>query len=173
MKKLNLLYLLLICFGLVGSIWAQAPLQNASSEELVEKLNPVQQKTRSLSRNLVPEVPNLAEKPSVDLVIQFEFGSAKLIDQSKILLENLANAMQGDVLTKYSFNVEGHTDSVGSQAYNLKLSKERAQAVVNYLVSRGVGKERLVGVGKGSTQLLLVDRPDAPENRRVRIVVNT
>ena len=160
--------------GLAQLACAQAPLENASTEDLVDKLAPRPiQKTRSLSRNLVPESQASVEKPSVDLVIQFEFGSAKLKDESKPLLDNLAMAMQGNVLTKYSFNIEGHTDSIGTQAYNLKLSDQRAQAVIYYLMTKGVSKNRLVGVGKGFSEPLQEGKPDAPENRRVRIIVNT
>jgi len=164
---------LLLSVVFINSTQAQSLLQNASTEDLVERLNPSQSKTRSLSRNLVPEEKNKSEKPSVDLVIQFEFGSAKLMNQSKALLDNLAAAMKGDVLIKYSFNIEGHTDSVGLQSYNLKLSNQRAQSVISYLASKGVNKDRLVGIGKGSSIPLLVDTPEASENRRVRIIVNT
>jgi OOP family OmpA-OmpF porin len=69
--------------------------------------------------------------------------------------------------------VEGHTDSDGSDAYNLKLSQRRAQAVVDYLVSRGIDGSRLspVGYGEGAP----VAPNDTPENkyknRRVDLVV--
>jgi len=172
--KFKSLILCLFSAWLFQSAYAQTPLQNASSEDLVDKLAPrPTQKTRGLSRNLVPEAQTSVEKPSVDLVIEFEFGSAKLKEESKPLLDNLATAMKGNVLTKYTFNVEGHTDSIGSKAYNLKLSYQRAQAVISYLNTRGVSMSRLVGVGKGFSEPLQEGRPDAPENRRVRIIVNT
>jgi outer membrane protein OmpA-like peptidoglycan-associated protein len=168
------MFLLVALISFYGLSFAQAPLQNASTDDLLEKLTPQPaQKTRSLSRNLVPEAQVKAEKPSVDLVIQFEFGSAKLLDTSKPLLDNLATVMKGDVLTKYTFNIEGHTDSVGSAIYNKQLSNQRAITVINYLVSKGVSRNRLVGIGKGSAEPLVADKPDSPENRRVRIIVNT
>jgi len=171
--KLKYFLTLLFCLSLIDLARAQAPLQNASTEDLIERLNPSQPQTRSLGRNLVPEARNKTEKPAVDLVIQFEFGSAKLMEQSKVLLDNLANAMKGNVLAKYSFDVEGHTDSIGDKSYNLRLSNLRAQSVISYLTSRGVSRDRLIAIGKGSSSPLLAENPEAPENRRVRIVVNT
>jgi outer membrane protein OmpA-like peptidoglycan-associated protein len=174
MKLINLC-LWVALFSISMNSQAEMPLKNASVEDFVERLSPPVSapKTRSLSRNLVPDSPASTEKPSVDLSIQFEFDSVKLEDQSKDLLDKLAIAMRGNTLARYTFNVEGHTDSVGSDPYNLRLSKLRAQSVVNYLSSRGVDKSRLVAIGKGSTDPLLPEHPGAPENRRVRIIVNT
>ena len=165
---------LLLFTLLVGVAYAQAPLQNATTEELLEKLTPAsQQKTRSLSRNMVVDGQASKTKTAVDLVIQFDFGSAQLLDASKPLLDSLAKAMNANALANFTFNVEGHTDSVGSASFNQQLSDQRATAVVNYLVARGVTKNRLVSVGKGSADPLTTSKPDSPENRRVRIIVNS
>jgi len=48
--------------------------------------------------------------------------------------------------------VTGHTDPIGSQAYNQKLSERRADAVRNYLVSKGVAKDKIETLGMGKTQ---------------------
>jgi outer membrane protein OmpA-like peptidoglycan-associated protein len=117
-------------------------------------------------RNLTPEV---REKPNVDLVINFEFNSAKLLTESKPLLDNLAKAIKSDQLRNLSFVVEGHTDIKGTPAYNLKLSDQRASSVVQYLTNQGVEKNRLKAIGKGSSELLIPDQPEAAENRRVKI----
>jgi outer membrane protein OmpA-like peptidoglycan-associated protein len=107
------------------------------------------------------------------LSIQFEFDSAKLLPESRPLLDNLAKAINSDKLRGFSFVVEGHTDIIGSSEYNQKLSDQRALSVLTYLVSKGVSKERLKAIGKGSTELLTPDKPDAAENRRVRIILNS
>ena len=122
-------------------------------------------KTRGM-RNLTPEI---REKPSIDLVINFEFNSSKLLPDSRPLLDNLAKAMKNDQLSGLSFVVEGHTDLKGTPAYNLKLSDQRASSVVQYLSIKGVEKNRLRALGKGSTELLIPDQPEAAENRRVKI----
>jgi outer membrane protein OmpA-like peptidoglycan-associated protein len=168
--------LLAFIFGIfiVGHVSSQVPIDSISSEDLLDRLTPkAVQKTRSLGRSLVKDGQAEQSSPSVDLVIQFEFGSAKILDESKPLLNKLATVMNADSLSRYTFNVEGHTDSVGSDAFNQQLSEKRASAIVNYLASKGVSKTRLIGIGKGSSSPLVLDRPDASENRRVRIIVNS
>ena len=162
---------ILVSFFLVGTGYAQAPMRSATSEELIQKLEPSSptMRTRGM-RNLTPEA---REKPNVDLSIQFEFDSAKLLPESRPLLDNLAKAINSDKLRGFTFVVEGHTDIVGSTEYNQKLSDQRALSVLAYLASKGVSKERLKALGKGSTELLMPDKPDAAENRRVRIILNS
>ena len=161
--------------SLVGLVGAQSPIQSATPDELIEKLNPnsatnaTPLRTRGF-RNLTPEV---REKPNVDLVIQFEFNSALLLPDSRPLLDNLAQAINSDQLRGLAFLVEGHTDGVGKPAYNLKLSDQRASSVLRYLSSKGVSKERLKAIGKGSNELLLPEKPDAAENRRVKIALDS
>jgi len=139
------------------------PMKNASVDQLVEQLaGPEQPKTRSL-RNLKPE------PRSIDLVIQFDFDSAKLQESSKPLLDNLVAAMKNDRLMSVRFKVEGHTDAKGSEAYNQNLSMRRAESVVTYMADKGIEKERMEGIGKGFSDLLYPDKPQAMENRRVRI----
>ena len=164
-------YLMLVSFFLVGTGYAQAPMRSATSEELIQKLEPSSPPllTRGM-RNLTPEA---RQKPNVDLSIQFEFDSAKLLPESRPLLDNLAKAINSDKLRGFTFVVEGHTDIVGSAEYNQKLSDQRALSVLAYLASKGVPKERLKALGKGSTELLMPDKPDAAENRRVRIILNS
>jgi outer membrane protein OmpA-like peptidoglycan-associated protein len=142
------------------------PLKNATVNDLVEKLSPPveQARTRSLGgRNL-----SVAPK-SIDLVIQFDLDSAKLKEPSKPLLDNLASAMKNERLANMRFKVEGHTDAQGTEDYNRKLSLERAQSVLTYLAAQGIDKDRLTEEGKGFSELLLPEKPKAPENRRVRI----
>ena len=163
--------LMLVSFFLVSTGYAQAPMRSATSEELIQKLEPSSPPllTRGM-RNLTPEA---RQKPNVDLSIQFEFDSAKLLPESRPLLDNLAKAINSDKLRGFTFVVEGHTDIVGSAEYNQKLSDARALSVLAYLATKGVSKERLKALGKGSTELLMPDKPDAAENRRVRIILNS
>lgn len=143
-------------------VFAQ-PLSNASVEQIVEQLAlPEQPRTRNL-RNLKPEAR------SIDLVIQFDYNSSDLQENSKPLLDNLIAAMKTDRLKNLRFNVEGHTDAKGSKSYNQNLSFRRADSVVNYMAGMGIEKERLVGLGKGFSELLYPEKPHAMENRRVRI----
>ena len=156
-------YLIAIVACFFFSSTHSQPIGSASVDKLVEQLAPEETtRTRSL-RNLK------VEPKSVDLVVQFDFDSARLQDSAKPLLDNLAGAMKSDKLIALRFSVEGHTDAKGTETYNIQLSRKRAASVVQYLINSGVSKERLESAGKGYSQLLYADRPDAMENRRVKI----
>ncbi len=109
-------------------------------------------------------------RPSLSLLIQFDFDSARVRPVSQQDLVNLAAALQSKELQDSKFAIEGHTDSKGRFEYNLRLSQQRADAVRDVLVSQGVKLERLKAQGKGSSELSLRAQPEAAENRRVRIV---
>ena len=113
---------------------------------------------------------NAPAKPSLSLMIQFDFNSATVRPESQQALANLARALKSRELVDFRFAVEGHTDAKGRADYNLKLSQSRANAVKSYLASEGVDPGRLVASGKGSTEPALPADPFAAENRRVRIV---
>jgi outer membrane protein OmpA-like peptidoglycan-associated protein len=157
--------LILFILSLVTMVAAQSqPAKSLSTDELIEKLAVPYSNTRSLtSRNLVPQ------PKSVDLVIQFEFDSAKVKAESKPQLDSLAVALKSDRLKDMPFLVEGHTDAKGSAEYNQNLSLKRANSVVEYLAQQGVESDRLRAEGKGFNELLFPDKPLAMENRRVRI----
>ena len=145
-----------------------APTQKSMADVLVEKLAPAddQPKTRSMgSRNIV------VKPKSVDLVIQFDLDSSKLRNESRPLLDDLVSAMKNERLANLKFKVEGHTDKQGSEQHNMKLSQNRADSVITYLTSKGIESARLAGEGKGFSELLMPEKPEAAENRRVRITV--
>jgi outer membrane protein OmpA-like peptidoglycan-associated protein len=109
-------------------------------------------------------------RPSLSLLIQFDFNSSKVRPESQQALANLALALQSRELEASRFAIEGHTDAKGRAEYNLHLSQQRADAVREFLASRGVATARLAPVGKGATELANQADPLAAENRRVRIV---
>ena len=68
--------------------------------------------------------------------------------------------------------LEGHTSAGGDAAFNQKLSGDRAQAAVTFLVDHeGIDASRLEAVGKGSSELKNKENPLAPENRRTEFIV--
>jgi outer membrane protein OmpA-like peptidoglycan-associated protein len=73
----------------------------------------------------------------------------------------------GDV----NIEVAGHTDSKGSDAYNMKLSQQRAEAVRNFLISRGVAADRLTAKGYGESQPVADNATEEGrfQNRRVEL----
>lgn len=123
---------------------------------------------RPSARFTEPEWP---PKPaSIDLALQFEFNSNRVtVDSMKTLLA-LAQALASPDLAGMRFLVQGHTDATGLASYNVKLSQARAEQVKRILVQNKVDARRLTAEGKGSSEPADPAHPDAPENRRVRIV---
>lgn len=103
----------------------------------------------------------------VPTTINFAFDSAVLDAQARAVLDRQAHWIRQ--FPEARFRVYGHTDLVGSAAYNQRLGQRRANAAVAYLVSRGVSRSRLEGVvSLGQTQPLIVT--DQPEMRNRRTV---
>lgn len=80
-------------------------------------------------------------------------------------------ALKLPALAERRFIIEGHTDSVGSRAFNLDLSHRRAQAVADYLTAMGVTPTRLKVVGYGFDRPLDGRTAQAEENRRVEALL--
>jgi OmpA-OmpF porin, OOP family len=103
---------------------------------------------------------------TVGFHIQFAFDSADILAQSRPFLDQLGKVLAAE--PRLSVVVEGHTDATGGDAYNLALSKRRAESVKAYLTQVWkVAPERLTVEGKGKGEPL-VTNPYAPENRRVQ-----
>jgi outer membrane protein OmpA-like peptidoglycan-associated protein len=116
-----------------------------------------------------PGQPTPPDPWFIDLQIQYEFNSAVILEESHPLLNQVALALNSPRLKSVRFDVEGHTDGVGSKANNEILSMRRAQSVVVYLTSAGVAADRMHAVGKGFSELLYPFEPKSAANRRVRI----
>ena len=97
---------------------------------------------RGLSRRQASE-----SDPSVNLNIPFELNSSALKPQASEQLKQLELALTSDALGKNRFMVAGHTDAKGSAQYNKQLSLRRAQAVKQFLVTKGMDAGRLDTVG--------------------------
>jgi outer membrane protein OmpA-like peptidoglycan-associated protein len=103
--------------------------------------------------------------------IYFHTNKATLQEISNEPLNQLA-----DILNKYpnaKLTIEGHTDNTGSNAYNLTLSKNRAQAVVDYLVKKGIAATRLNAVGFGEDKPVTTNNTAEGRtlNRRVELIL--
>ena len=148
--------------------------KDPSSEEIADKLVP-KNKTRGISVGTTtaaaaPSAAATATAVSFDQ-IKFQFNSAELAPESKTFLEKIGTALTSDKLNGYKFEVQGHTDAKGSAAYNMALSKRRAESVKKYLVENyKIDANRLKVVGKGKTDLLDKDNPESAVNRRVVFV---
>lgn len=109
---------------------------------------------------------------SISMQIQFGFNSDRIEGASATTMSNLASALSSDELKGRTFQVVGHTDGVGSAAYNMHLSQMRAASVKRFLIDHGVAGNRLSASGKGASDLLNASDPTAGENRRVEIVAS-
>jgi outer membrane protein OmpA-like peptidoglycan-associated protein len=103
--------------------------------------------------------------------ITFAFDSYKLKPEFDPVLDKLATTLVE--YNKTVIQIAGHTDSVGSHAYNMKLSEQRADSVKSYLVSRGVPAARLDTVGAGPDHPIASNDTEAgrAQNRRVEITI--
>lgn len=107
------------------------------------------------------------ETRRMDLRVSFLLNSAQLTTQAQEEAKVFAKALLLPELATKRFRIEGHTDSSGSRALNMDLSKRRAQAVADYLASLGVQSDRLEVRGYGPDRPLPGHSPSAPDNRRV------
>jgi outer membrane protein OmpA-like peptidoglycan-associated protein len=124
--------------------------------------------------SVAPRHAGPAKTPVAQMMITFSSNSSTLTDSAQATLDRVARALQSERLSAHRFRVEGHADPLGSADANMKLSEERAAAVVEYLTQKdGIAPERLSSVGKGSFEPLNVRNPAARENRRVTIVTVT
>lgn len=105
--------------------------------------------------------------------VSFEQGSAKLSTDGKIILNDVAKALIQNKQFYTKVLIDGHTNRIGTDAYNLKLSLSRSKAVKTYLVSRGVPANALEARGYGYRKPKLpYSNPDAMEvNRRVEFII--
>ena len=103
--------------------------------------------------------------------ITFETNSATLKKNSQFELDQVIELMK--VNPKVSLEISAHTDDVGDENSNLKLSDKRAKSAWDYLIGKGVSKERLVPKGYGETKPLLPNDSDEnrAQNRRVELRV--
>jgi OOP family OmpA-OmpF porin len=103
--------------------------------------------------------------------LNFEFGKAEIKKESLPYLDSLADTI---IKAKnWKLDIEGHTDDKGGNEVNMKLSQSRADAVKNYLVSKGVSAEIITAKGFGENKPLVPNDSDAnrEKNRRVEFKI--
>ena len=118
-----------------------------------------------------PELLSLAPARAVNFLLYFKSGGTELTDESRVEMEKvLAEATKrsgGEIV------VVGHTDTVGSEESNDKVSQNRAIAIRDAIVAKGFPGDRIEAVGRGKREPLIKsgDNVDEPRNRRVEINV--
>lgn len=102
----------------------------------------------------VLDLKNKKEKEALTIVenIYYDFGDFKYDAAGQKVLDKVISVLQSN--PKLMIELSSHTDSRSSDQFNMALSKKRAQFAVNYMISKGIGKDRLIAVGYGETRLL-------------------
>lgn len=149
-----------------------------STEEIIRRLTPglqpapvdLRSHAISVEGRRAPPVVAGGAAASIDLHVNFEYASAKLTPDARLVLDNLGRALLDDSLREARFRIAGHTDARGSDTYNLNLSRLRARSVADYLArEHGVTSVRLAIEGHGRSRLLDTANPESAVNRRVEI----
>ncbi|MCP1420705.1 MULTISPECIES: OmpA family protein [Pseudomonas] len=118
-----------------------------------------------------PPEPVQAEVITLSDVL-FVFNQSDLTPTAKSQLDDLMSKFEdADVV---SIKIVGHTDSVGSDAYNQALSERRASSVAEYLISQGVAPNKVTSEGRGESQPIADNETDEgrAKNRRVELHIN-
>ena len=91
----------------------------------------------------------IRDRPKIAALIHFDLNSARIRSDAYPLLNEYVIALKSATLADAMLLIAGHTDAIGSDDYNLRLSEERAQAVREYLIEHGVTANRLIAKGYG------------------------
>ena len=157
-------------FGFLA-LWAAlvigpAPSANAAEMKIFTD-EQIENKLFAKSKAISPVRRRAIDMPAVT----FEFNSAVLTKQARRQLSVLGRVLSKPAFRGNKFVIGGHTDAVGGESYNKRLSQRRAQAVVEYLViQHGIEKQFLAPVGYGESRLLKNLSPNADNQRRAEIV---
>jgi OOP family OmpA-OmpF porin len=109
-----------------------------------------------------PPPPPPAPKRIILRGVNFDYDKSNIKSEFAPILDEAAQTLKENPDIKVT--IEGHTDSIGSDGYNQRLSERRAQAVKQYLVSKGIAASRLTTVGKGEAEPVAPNTKDGRDN---------
>ncbi len=138
--------------------------ENLKLQTEIEQLKKVEE---AKEQEVEKEIKKRLTKEFSLLHVEFKTNSAELTDESKKRLDEVVEVI--NEYKRYSYKIQGHTDNQGSEEFNIKLSKNRAESVKSYLISKGVDETILSSEGLGSSQpITSSDTKEGREkNRRV------
>jgi len=141
----------------------------ARNRELIEELKRKNLDVRETNRGVVVNLPD----------VLFEFNKFDLTGNARAKVRDIADVLEGPSVRDRQVSIEGHTDSVGGEEYNQRLSERRADAVQTALANDGVSSSRLRSKGFGKKYPIAPnknsDGSDNPggraKNRRVEVII--
>ncbi|HEY4291430.1 OmpA family protein [Luteibacter sp.] len=156
--------------SLTGSVRDDA-IRTATDNELKSAFNATYRVTTALSVDDMKNRQEVLDRTLGNRTVQFESGSAVLTPAGVAILNQMAAAI-AQVGTP-SLDIIGHTDAAGDRQTNILLSMARADAVKAYLVSKGIGQERLLVSGRGPDQAIDDNGTQAgrARNRRIEFTI--
>lgn len=119
--------------------------------------------------DMLEQGKNIADKRACIFDMKFEFDSDKLKNESKPILDKVYKMLKADGDLRIQIN--GHTDSIGTDKYNQNLSERRAKSAANYLVNKGISRYRITCTGYGEDYPIDTNATEQgrARNRRVEI----
>jgi outer membrane protein OmpA-like peptidoglycan-associated protein len=144
-----------------------------SAEKLdikVREDNKIEISVKKKPKNALVQVQ--AKEIVIKQQIQFAIDSAVILPTSTGLLTEIADALLKNPRVR-RVEVQGHTDGTGTPAHNMKLSEDRANSVVSWLIAHGVASDRLTAKGYGDSKPLVPNVTDLnrQRNRRVQFII--
>jgi type IX secretion system PorP/SprF family membrane protein len=156
----------------VGTISDTIAAKPVVKDDLSARLKQKQDSVRtSADVGKIQHEPLVLERATLDF--NFQFNSAEVNQQTARYLDDLTRALNDN--PELQIKLVGHTDNIGSEKFNLKLSHYRAQTMKDYLVNKGVAASRISVEGRGMNEPLNDNSTDAKRalNRRVELTILT
>ena len=141
----------------------------ARNRELIEELKRKNLDVKETNRGVVVNLPD----------VLFDFNRSNLTGDARAKVRDIADVLDRPNVARRNVSIEGHTDSIGSDSYNERLSQQRAESVASALSSDGVSESRLHSKGFGKKYPIAPnknsDGSDNPsgraKNRRVEVII--
>ncbi len=152
------------------------PWLDTDGDSVFDKDDQCPEKTGPVANNGCPEVIDIVVTEAVQKTLN-EYAKTILFDTGKSSIKSASTGVILDIIKilkeypKARFSIEGHTDSIGSEATNQKLSTERALAVKTFLIDQGIAADRLESIGYGEKKPIATNmyKDGRDQNRRVEI----
>ena len=140
---------------------AEQDRQIRENQRMIDELKSKGIDARDSDRGVIVNLPD----------VLFEFDSARLTPRARSTARDISNVLSTAQGRRIS--VEGHTDSVGTMAYNQRLSESRARSVAGELVANGISRRRISTEGYGETQPVATNSTSEgrQRNRRVEVII--